>query len=132
MRNFSRGSPKKHSCEIIEKSVQQCQRRSLLKQKLPRMHVDFYGKSAPLMAFEGLMNRWMNEQTEENLDNLHLYLTSYQIFTKFIILIEEYELFKYFNIKVMTQKLKVCFVDLKVMGMGNDNLWHFSYFCFNT
>ena len=32
----------------------------------------------------------------------------------------------------MTQKLKISFVDLKVMGMGNDNLWHFSYFCFNT
>ena len=28
--------------------------------------------------------------------------------------------------------MKVCFVDLKVMGMGNDNIWHFSYFCFNT
>ena len=46
--------------------------------------------------------------------------------------LEKYELFKYFNIKVMTQKLKVCFLDLKVMGMGNDNLWHFSYFCINT
>ena len=59
--NFGRGSHKKHSCEIIEKSVQQCQRRSLLKQKSQCMHVNFYGKSAPLMAFEGLMNRWMNE-----------------------------------------------------------------------
>ena len=47
------------------------------------------------------------------------------ILTKSIILLEKYELFKYFNIKVMTQKLKVCFVDLKVMGMGNDNLRHF-------
>ena len=32
LNNFGRGSPKKHSCEIIEKSVQQCQKRSLLKQ----------------------------------------------------------------------------------------------------
>ena len=57
---FGRGSPKEHSCEIIEKSVEQFQR-SLLKQKLQFMHVNFYGKSAPLTAFEGLMNRWMNE-----------------------------------------------------------------------
>ena len=63
--NFGRGSPKEHFCEIIEKSVQQCQRRSLLKQKLQYMHVNFYGKSAPLMAFEGLMNRWMNEYTNK-------------------------------------------------------------------
>ena len=55
-----------------------------------------------------------------------------KILTKSIILLEIYELFKYFNIKVLTQKLKVCFVDHKVIGMGNDNLWHFSYFCFNT
>ena len=64
---------------------------------------------------------WMNKQTEKNLDTLDWYLTLYQILTKSIILLGKYELFKYFNIKVMTQKLKVCFVDLKVMGMGNDN-----------
>ena len=29
--NFGRGSPKEHSDEIIEKSIQQCQGRSLLK-----------------------------------------------------------------------------------------------------
>ena len=63
MSNYGRGQPKEHSCEIIEKSVQQCQRRNLLKQKLQCMHVNFYGKSAPLMTFEGLMKRdkWMNE-----------------------------------------------------------------------
>ena len=74
----------------------------------------------------------MNKQTEENLDTLDRYLTSYQILTISIISLEKYELSKYFNIKVMTQKLKVSFVDLKVMGMCNDNLWHFIYFCFNT
>ena len=29
--NFGRGPPKEHSCEIIEKAIQQCPRRSLLK-----------------------------------------------------------------------------------------------------
>ena len=81
---------------------------------------------------EGQMDKWINKQTEGNSDTLDWYLTSYQTLTKFIILLEKYELFKYFNIKIMTQKLKVCFRDLKVVGMGNDNLWHFSYFCFNT
>ena len=65
--HFGRGSPKEPSCEIIETSVQQCQRWSLLKQKLQCMHVNFYGKSAPLLAFQGLMirgaNGWMNKQT---------------------------------------------------------------------
>ena len=60
----------------------------------------------------------MNKQTEGNLDTL-------EILTKSIILLEKYELFKYFNIKVMTQKLKMCFIDLNVMSMGNDNLLHF-------
>ena len=81
---------------------------------------------------EGQKDEWINKQTEGNLDTLDWYLTSYQILIKSIILLEKYELFKYFNIKVMTLKLKVCFVDFKVMGMGNDNLRHFSYFCFNT
>ena len=81
---------------------------------------------------DGQMDEWINKQTEGYLDTLDWYLTSYQILTKSIISLEKYELFEYFNIKVMAQKLKVCFIDLKVMGMGNDNLWHFSYFFFNT
>ena len=64
---------------------------------------------------------------EGNLDTLDWYLTSYQILIKSVIWLEKYELFKYFNRKVMTQKLKVCFVDLKVMGMGNDTLWYFLF-----
>ena len=57
------------------------------------------------------MDKLINKQTERNLDTLDWY----QILTKSIILLEKNELFKYFNIKVMTQKLKVCFVDLQVM-----------------
>ena len=32
----------------------------------------------------------------------------------------------------MTQKVKVYFIDLKVMGMGNDNIWHFWPFWFQS
>ena len=56
---------------------------------------------------EGQMDERMNKQTEGNLDTLDWYLTLYQILTKSIILLEKYELFKYFNIKVMTQNLSV-------------------------
>ena len=57
---FGRGLPKEHSLKCLKKSAQQCQRRSFLKQILQCMHVIFYGKSAPLMTFEGLMNRGTN------------------------------------------------------------------------
>ena len=39
---------------------------------------------------ERQMDEWINKQTEVNLD---WYLTSYQILTKSIILLEKYELF---------------------------------------
>ena len=86
--------------------------------------------------FEGLMNRgtngFMNKQTNRGEFGYFGLISNIIPNIKSIILLEKYELFKYFNIKVMTQKIKVCFVDLKVMGMGDDNHWHFSYFCFNT
>ena len=100
--NFGRGSPKEHSCKIIEKSVQQCQR-SLLKQKLQCMHVTFM-ENQPALFWrlkawwtEGQMDEWINKQTEGNFDTLDWYITLYQIVTKSIILLEKYELFKYFN-----------------------------------
>ena len=93
-----RGSPKEHSCEIIEKSVQQCQRRSLLKQKLQCMHVTFMENQPLLWRLkawwtEGQMNEWKNKQTEGNLDILDWYLTSYPILIKSIILLGKYEPF---------------------------------------
>ena len=53
---------------------------------------------------EGQMDECLNNQMDGNFDTLDWYLTSYQIhvLTKSIILLEKYELFKYFNIKVMT------------------------------
>ena len=99
--------------------------RSLLKQKL---HVNFYGKSAPLIVFEGLMNRgkngWMTKRTEGNLDTLDWYLTLYQILTKSIVLLDKYELFKYFNIKVMTQKNSKCVMTQKTQSLFRESPWH--------
>ena len=81
---------------------------------------------------EGQIDERINKQTEGTLDTLDWYLTSYQILTKSIILLEKYELLNILSKKLLQKKLKVYFVDLKVIGIGNNNLWLFSYFCINT
>ena len=51
--------PRKILVKLL-KNLSSSVRGGLLKQKMQCMHVNFYGKSAPLMAFEGLMNRGTN------------------------------------------------------------------------